>query len=26
MVHMMIHLYQHIQAQGFTVADITKYV
>lgn len=26
MVHMMIHLYRHIQAQGFTVADITKYV
>ena len=26
MVHMMIHLYKHIQAQGFTVADITKYV
>ena len=26
MVHMMIHLYKHIQAQGFTVADVTKYV
>jgi peptidoglycan/xylan/chitin deacetylase (PgdA/CDA1 family) len=26
MVHMMIHLFRHIQAQGFTVADITKYV
>jgi peptidoglycan/xylan/chitin deacetylase (PgdA/CDA1 family) len=26
MVHMMIHLYRHIQDQGFTVADITKYV
>jgi len=26
MVHMMTHLYKHIQAQGFTVADITKYV
>jgi peptidoglycan/xylan/chitin deacetylase (PgdA/CDA1 family) len=26
MVHMMVHLYRHIQAQGFTVADITKYV
>jgi peptidoglycan/xylan/chitin deacetylase (PgdA/CDA1 family) len=26
MVHMMIHLYRRIQAQGFTVADITKYV
>lgn len=26
MVHMMIHLYRHIQAQGFTVADITQYV
>ena len=26
MVHMMTHLYRHIQAQGFTVADITKYV
>jgi hypothetical protein len=26
MGHMMIHLYRHIQAQGFTVADITKYV
>jgi peptidoglycan/xylan/chitin deacetylase (PgdA/CDA1 family) len=26
MVHMMIRLYKHIQAQGFTVADITKYV
>ena len=26
MVHMMIHLYKHIQAQGFTVADITTYV
>ncbi len=25
MVHMMIHLYRRIQAQGFTVADITKY-
>ena len=26
MVHMMVHLYRRIQAQGFTVADITKYV
>jgi hypothetical protein len=26
MVHMMIHLYKHIQAQGFTVADVTQYV
>jgi peptidoglycan/xylan/chitin deacetylase (PgdA/CDA1 family) len=26
MVHMMIQLYRRIQAQGFTVADITKYV
>lgn len=26
MVQMMINLYKHIQAQGFTVADITKYV
>ena len=26
MVHMMIWLYRHIQDQGFTVADITKYV
>jgi peptidoglycan/xylan/chitin deacetylase (PgdA/CDA1 family) len=26
MVRMMARLYQHIQAQGFTVADITKYV
>ena len=26
MVHMMIHLYKHIQAQGFTVGDVTKYV
>ena len=26
MVQMMINLYRHIQAQGFTVADITKYV
>jgi peptidoglycan/xylan/chitin deacetylase (PgdA/CDA1 family) len=26
MVHMMIHLYRRIQAQGFTVADITQYV
>jgi peptidoglycan/xylan/chitin deacetylase (PgdA/CDA1 family) len=26
MVHMMIHLYRHIQDQGFTIADITKYV
>jgi peptidoglycan/xylan/chitin deacetylase (PgdA/CDA1 family) len=26
MVHMMIRLYKHIQAQGFTVADVTKYV
>jgi peptidoglycan/xylan/chitin deacetylase (PgdA/CDA1 family) len=26
MVHMMIHLYRRIQTQGFTVADITKYV
>jgi peptidoglycan/xylan/chitin deacetylase (PgdA/CDA1 family) len=26
MVHMMIRLYRHIQAQGFTVGDITKYV
>ena len=26
MVHMMVRLYRHIQAQGFTVADITKYV
>jgi peptidoglycan/xylan/chitin deacetylase (PgdA/CDA1 family) len=26
MAHMMIHLYRRIQAQGFTVADITKYV
>jgi peptidoglycan/xylan/chitin deacetylase (PgdA/CDA1 family) len=25
MVHMMTHLYKHIQAQGFTVADVTKY-
>jgi len=25
-VHMMIHLFRRIQAQGFTVADITKYV
>ncbi|HEX4831280.1 MAG TPA: polysaccharide deacetylase family protein [Trebonia sp.] len=25
MVHMMIHLFRHIQDQGFTVADITKY-
>ncbi|HEY0717277.1 MAG TPA: hypothetical protein VGD68_06645 [Streptosporangiaceae bacterium] len=25
MVHMMARLYWHIQAQGFTVADITKY-
>jgi peptidoglycan/xylan/chitin deacetylase (PgdA/CDA1 family) len=26
MVEMMTHLYRHIQAQGFTVADVTKYV
>jgi peptidoglycan/xylan/chitin deacetylase (PgdA/CDA1 family) len=26
MVHMMIHLFRHIQDQGFTVADVTKYV
>ena len=26
MVQMMTNLYRHIQAQGFTVADITKYV
>jgi hypothetical protein len=26
MVHMMIRLYRHIQGQGFTVADITRYV
>jgi len=26
MVHMMTRLFRHIQAQGFTVADITKYV
>ncbi|MBV9446876.1 MAG: polysaccharide deacetylase family protein [Streptosporangiaceae bacterium] len=26
MVQMMIRLFRHIQAQGFTVADITKYV
>jgi hypothetical protein len=26
MVRMMIRLYRHIQDQGFTVADITKYV
>lgn len=26
MVQMMINLFKHIQAQGFTVADITKYV
>jgi len=26
MVHMMTRLYKHIQAQGFTVADLTKYV
>ena len=26
MVRMMIRLYKHIQAQGFTVADVTKYV
>jgi len=26
MIHMMILLYRHIQDQGFTVADITKYV
>ena len=26
MVQMMTNLYKHIQAQGFTVADITKYV
>jgi peptidoglycan/xylan/chitin deacetylase (PgdA/CDA1 family) len=26
MVQMMIRLYKHIQAQGFTVADITRYV
>lgn len=26
MVHMMIRLFRHIQDQGFTVADITKYV
>jgi hypothetical protein len=26
MVQMMVNLYRHIQAQGFTVADITKYV
>jgi peptidoglycan/xylan/chitin deacetylase (PgdA/CDA1 family) len=26
MTHMMTRLYKHIQAQGFTVADVTKYV
>jgi hypothetical protein len=26
MVRMMTHLYSHIQAQGFTVADVTQYV
>ena len=26
MVEMMTHLYSHIQAQGFTVADVTRYV
>jgi peptidoglycan/xylan/chitin deacetylase (PgdA/CDA1 family) len=26
MIHMMIWLYRHIQDQGFTVADLTKYV
>jgi peptidoglycan/xylan/chitin deacetylase (PgdA/CDA1 family) len=26
MVQMMVNLYKHIQAQGFTVADVTKYV
>jgi peptidoglycan/xylan/chitin deacetylase (PgdA/CDA1 family) len=26
MVHMMTRLYKHIQAQGFTVADVTQYV
>ena len=26
MVEMITHLYSHIQAQGFTVADVTKYV
>ena len=26
MVKMMTHLYSHIQAQGFTVADVTQYV
>jgi hypothetical protein len=26
MVHMMTRLYKHIQAQGFTVADVTRYV
>ena len=26
MVRMMIRLYKHIQAQGFTVADVTRYV
>lgn len=26
MVQMMTHLYKHIQAQGFTVADVTQYV
>ena len=26
MVRMMTRLYKHIQAQGFTVADVTKYV
>ena len=26
MVQMMIRLYKHIQAQGFTVADVTRYV
>jgi peptidoglycan/xylan/chitin deacetylase (PgdA/CDA1 family) len=26
MVHMMTRLYKHIQAQGFTVADVTNYV
>lgn len=26
MVQMMINLYRHIQAQGFTIADITRYV
>jgi hypothetical protein len=25
-VHMMIRLCKHIQAQGFTVADVTRYV